>query len=51
MKEFLEELKKKLEEFLGFPVDGWLLEEALRETEKCGAVIYWRSIQNKLGKI
>ena len=50
MEEYLKELKAQLEEFLGFTVDGWFLEEALQEAEKCGAVIYWRSLQDKLGE-
>ena len=50
MEEYIKELKKQLEEFLGFSVDGWFLEEALREAERCGAMVYWKSLQDKLGE-
>jgi len=48
MQEFLKELKAQLESFLGFEVDGWFLEEALREAERCGAVIFWAAIEKKV---
>ena len=50
MEEYLKELKKQLESFLGFSVDNWPLEEALREAERSGAVIFWGYIQKKLGE-
>ena len=50
MEEYVKELKKQLEEFLGFSVDSWILEEALQEAERCGATVYWRSLQKKLGE-
>jgi len=51
MREYLKELKAQLESFLGFPVDGWTLEEALKSAENSGAVIFWATIERKIGDL
>ena len=51
MQGYLKELKAQLEEFLGFDLTGWPLEEACKEAEKCGAIIFWQCLQKKLGNL
>ena len=51
MEEYVKELKKQLEEFLGFSVDGWILEEALKSAENSGAVIFWAAIEKRVNDL
>ena len=51
MREYLKELKKQLESFLGFDLTGWTLEEALKSAENSGAVIFWATIERKIGDL